>query len=980
MKSINTKILSFILVVLTLVSATSIAITAQEINKDVVFENDTFTMYKDGDCYRIIGPTGEKRADDTEETSVKPAKSSVAQTNAAATVEEALPSSVDLSTSKYFPPVGDQGGLGSCATFSSVYYQFSYEVNRKLDVEATYENTRSPQIVYNFVSAGSEGGTYYADNYRFLQHFGAPTMSEVPYNDQDDMDWHTDEGIWREGIRARLKDYTEYENIGIDDKQITSPDDTDLLAYKTALNNGLLLGYSSYVYSWQYVNLKQNPDAPENDKYIGEYSVAVCDGNEGTHAMVLVGYNDNIWTDINNNDKVDAGEMGAFKIANSWGTGYCNNGFSWIAYDALNKVSSVEGYTGKRLPIFEYVRSITVRDYNDLSDVYIEYTLNTAKRTQHEVVFTAEKDGTVHSWEMFYGSGAGYKNEINEGAFNGTDVACDGTFVCPIDNIAPDFTYEDFEDYNISIEFKDTNEDSNPLIVKDVRIVNELTGDVYKVENNLPCTLDGSSESFDIKATTNKNKVVYYVGYDNPTLHYRIGDGEWQKTAMPENLERIGATHKYIVENADDELTLYFTDEQGNTDDNNGEYYKTSDRLSFYRTNGVRDKVTITDVGFDSEAPDVLVWFLFNTEIQGGYAPYNVQYTSEDLLTGEKRYVLYSDTNKSFVFLKEGIYKITAEVTDQAGDVATFEKEVTIVDKKFEFSTFDVLSDVNFVGESVEFYVQTKYEDIISYAGKRSEYLFEVKDKDGTTVYRDTVRATKYHLGEKVSKIDFSYIPAKAGEYTITVSSTDLKKNYAEKTISYKVIDKIYGDADFNGVANIFDVTHIQRYIAQYFSDDEINTTLADCDINGIVNIVDATQIQRFLAGYEDCEMAGKIIEYIPPTQEETEAPTQEPTQGITYSKVTFTDSFFWGGTIYCYYWSDDNINMTAWPGKPMTNAGTNDYSQKMYTFDVPSDATYLIFTNGSTQTTDISYSGGEMRYYPVEQTDANGHNLVKTW
>ena len=51
----------------------------------------------------------------------------------------------------------------------------------------------------------------------------------------------------------------------------------------------------------------------------------------------------NIWIDINHNDKVDDGEMGAFKIANSWGTEYGTNGFAWVAYDALNKRSCVEG-------------------------------------------------------------------------------------------------------------------------------------------------------------------------------------------------------------------------------------------------------------------------------------------------------------------------------------------------------------------------------------------------------------------------------------------------------------------------------------------------------------------------------------------------------------------------------------------------------------------------------------------------------------
>ena len=45
--------------------------------------------------------------------------------------------------------------------------------------------------------------------------------------------------------------------------------------------------------------------------------------------MTLVGYNDNIWVDINHDGKIQTGEKGAFKIANSWGADYegGNNGF-----------------------------------------------------------------------------------------------------------------------------------------------------------------------------------------------------------------------------------------------------------------------------------------------------------------------------------------------------------------------------------------------------------------------------------------------------------------------------------------------------------------------------------------------------------------------------------------------------------------------------------------------------------------------------
>ena len=70
---------------------------------------------------------------------------------------------------------------------------------------------------------------------------------------------------------------------------------------------------------------------------------------------------------------------------------------------------------------------------------------------------------------------------------------------------------------------------------------------------------------------------------------------------------------------------------------------------------------------------------------------------------------------------------------------------------------------------------------------------------------------------------------------------------------------------------------------------------------------------------------------------------------------------------------------MTSWPGVAMKNAGTNEFNETLYTFDVPAGATYLIFTNGSEQTVDITYSGGAVKYYPTNTKTGNGYN-VEIW
>ena len=128
----------------------------------------------------------------------------------------------------------------------------------------------------------------------------------------------------------------------------------------------------------------------------------------------------------------------------------------------------------------------------------------------------------------------------------------------------------------------------------------------------------------------------------------------------------------------------------------------------------------------------------------------------------------------------------------------------------------------------------------------------------------------------------------------------------------------------------------------------------------------------------------GACVVFATTTEPETEPTTQPPTEPVTNpvakNTVTFTNSFNWSGTISCYYWSDSNKSMTTWPGKAMTKVGVNEFGQALYTFEVPKEATYIIFTNGSSQTTDIPYAGGVVKYYPLSQTDSAGHNLVQTW
>lgn len=942
-------------------------------------EETPFIRYEDAEGIRYKGPVGNiETPEDLAVSQPEEPNGELAPGN--------LPDSVDLSETKYFPPIGSQGGLGSCATFSTAYYQLSYEMNRQLDRTATLANTRSPQLVYNLMSTEGLSGTLADSNYKFMMLHGAPSMELLPYSDSDHLSWHATEEIWNDAMYYRVKDFYAFEAIGTEDTQITSPDDEDLYEVKAALASGQVLIYATCIYSWVGTKIVEHPDVPENSKFVGEEIIKYQDGSEGGHSMTLVGYNDNIWVDQNSNNKVDNGEIGAFKIANSWGDGYANDGFCWVAYDALNKFTSVEGgYSGYRERPIDYIQSITVKPADVGSKIYVRFTLNTVNRSQMEIYFNAEHNGVEETTKFL--AGALYRSAVDECGFDGTKEATDGTFCFALDNVSPELCKENFEDYVFSATIKDLSQDGVGVTVKNMEVVNEFTGQVYPMDCST-FSVDGEKVEVKLKEATTTDKVIYYIGFDEPTLNYKVGDGEFKSAKMEYTEDRLGHNYRYVIEDAAEDVTLYFTDENGNKDDNNGEYFIASDRLNFYRTKNAHEALAVTGFEYEYGMPDINKRSDFAPVVVGGYEPYVFQYTIEHIETGDTKFYDFDyKYDKSHYFLKEGKYKFTIDVRDQTGDIASYEEVIDIINRPFVFTELTAKSeygDACYVGENVNLHAVTDFEKIISRGPQKSLYEFVIKDSSGNVCYTETVKSYWYNLTYCVSKISLDWIPEKKGTYTVTVSSTDGANDYAEKTVEFTVIDKIYGDANCDGEVNIKDATVIQKSLAGMEQTGAFRKDLADCDVNSVVSVKDATCIRKFIAGLENSYEAGKVIEYVRPyTEPETTVPTVPETQPpVPQSRtVTFTNSHRWSGmNIYCYYWSDSNKSMTTWPGVAMNNIGTNDFGEVCYNFDVPEGATYVIFTNGSAQTVDIPYSGGEVKFYPLAETDSQGHYKVANW
>ncbi len=900
----------------------------------------------------------------------------------ATTGASSLPDLVDNSQSPYFPEIENQGSLGSCVAFACGYYQFTYEMNRFRNVTTTKDNSFSPKWLYNLLNHGMNGGTNFEQIYGLLKQHGCATLKSVPYDTKDYLSWSTDEKVWREAMRYRLTDYQLFDDIGKDGKDITSPDDPDLLPIKTALNNGDLLTFSTYITSIEKgkKKLTSHPDAPENNKYPNELYLKWLPTSEGGHRMTIVGYNDNLWCDINENGKIDSGEMGAFKVANSWGKTYANKGFLWFSYDSLNTLSCVEDVVNpeKRTRAMMEISSIDVTA-NEGNDIYVKYTVNTANRSKFYAIFSASVHGSEYSRYML--DNARYFGNSNNYAFNGTTTACDATFVYPLNDLNPELTPSNFEDQDFFISIKDTASDSSTVIVKNVSVVNEYTGKEYKVNANYPITLNNSDWSSTLKEKTRNSVVVYYSGFDEPNLHYKkSGSSSFTKAKMVANDERHGYLYKYVLENTNSDVAIYFSDDSGKVDNNSGNNYTAKVGLNYYFTAGQRDEVKISDLKVTNGTPDIGKRCYLDFKTTGGYEPYQYKYTCEDLTTGEIRTINYNApyANNPFKYEKETKYKVTVEAMDYAKQTASSSIVIEVTNQPFEIVSLTGDKENGLVSKGLTFTSTTAFEGLMS-GPHKPESRFVIKDSVGKVWFDGIVGYKTANYAICSTDTVHTFTPQVAGDYTLTVSTTDWNKEYAEKTINFKVFDMIYGDADGNGDVNILDATFTQKQLANLLNEGDIYLDLADCDENAGITVMDATTIQLYLARSENCGKAGEKVDYTPITPTQPTQPTEKPTTSPSSNKVTFTNSLSWSGTIYCYYWSDSNSAMVSWPGKAMTSSGTNEFSQTLYTFNVPSGANYLIFTNGTNQTVDIKYSGGEVKYYALDTKTGNGYN-VETW
>ena len=307
----------------------------------------------------------------------------------------------------------------------------------------------------------------------------------------------------------------------------------------------------------------------------------------------------------------------------------------------------------------------------------------------------------------------------------------------------------------------------------------------------------------------------------------------------------------------------------------------------------------------------------------------------------------------------------------------------------------DAVSNAKWPGEKMTLDSSTGY------------YVIEVSDSlaNGAVIFSDgTNSASKRYPADakpglnlngatKIFKANHTfedYYPPVPTQST-TAQPTTAKPTTAQPTTAQPTTSPaesvLIGDTNQDGKITINDVTEIQLYINETITFNQKQKLAADVDEDGSVDIRDATYVMLYIANQPSSEAkVGQYTGVITPTQPTTVKPTTQPTTAPTPTTqpttssvsdkytMTFTDNYNWGN-VNCYYWSDSNTKMTSWPGKSMTKSTTNELGQSVYTIDIPSDATYVIFNNGSSQTVDIPVTGSAKFYI---SGSSNGKYTVK--
>ena len=227
-----------------------------------------------------------------------------------------IPEQVDLT--RYFPLVGNQGDQGSCVAWAVGYAARAYYARAKENRDtASKANIPSPAYIYNSIVErpnNCDAGASVIPALLLLEK-GGLSLSAYPYNDKICSRPSAD-------YTARATDFRIHHYQVVFDQQWSSltPDN---IKHELSDGNPVILEMQD-TNKFQALGPGETLTLSTTPRLCQQ--LPSCARNPGTivggHAITAVGYDE---------------RRQAFKIINSWGTGWGSGGYGWIGYDAFNE-------------------------------------------------------------------------------------------------------------------------------------------------------------------------------------------------------------------------------------------------------------------------------------------------------------------------------------------------------------------------------------------------------------------------------------------------------------------------------------------------------------------------------------------------------------------------------------------------------------------------------------------------------------------
>ena len=272
-----------------------------------------------------------------------------------------LPAVVDNSQNDYWPGIKDQYVFYTCQQYCGVNYVFGYEINRLRSQPGWYvEHNYPTHYTWNFMNEGYRyQGVNFLQSFEVIKQQGHMTLADYGNDTSTSvLGWISGYDKYYRGMFNHLK---QVYAIEINNSEGINALRNYLYDHLDGSPTGGIACFTTS--SGTLVSMSQLPaGTPEAGK-----DVITFWQPDPNHGLTVVGYNDSIrldlnqdgqytnQIDINDDGVIDARdwEIGAFKIANSYGFWWSNEGYTYALYSSFAQNYPVGGVWNNRVYVVE---------------------------------------------------------------------------------------------------------------------------------------------------------------------------------------------------------------------------------------------------------------------------------------------------------------------------------------------------------------------------------------------------------------------------------------------------------------------------------------------------------------------------------------------------------------------------------------------------------------------------------------------------